>query len=82
VWAYVSSGTVVIGDLTLAVSPEGVEEAVVGAGAGGCGALGQSASVGIALLRFDDEVERRGERSGGAAESEQDRRESNHFDRC
>lgn len=75
-----SSGTVVIGDLALTIGPERVEEAIVGTGAGRCGALGQGARGGVALLLLDDEVERRGERGGSAAESEQDRRESNHFD--
>jgi hypothetical protein len=75
---YRSSGAVVVGDLALVVRPEGVEKAVVGAGAGGRGAVLEG--TGFALLTLHVEGERRGERRAGAAESEQDGRESDHVD--
>jgi hypothetical protein len=73
---YRSSGAVVVGHLALVVGPEGVEEAAVGARAGGRGAVLKG--VGFTLLAVHVESERRGERHAGAAESEQDGRESDH----
>jgi hypothetical protein len=60
----------------LAVSPEGVEETVVGTSAGRSRA--RSEVSGVCGFSLKDEIEWGGEGSGGTAESEQDGRESDH----
>jgi hypothetical protein len=76
---YLAAGAVVVIHGALAVGPEGVEETVVGACSSGSGAGDQGTRL-IALLSVSDEAQRRGKRRGGAAESEQDGRESDHVD--
>lgn len=56
-----------VGYLALIVGPEGVEEAVIGAGARGGGAVLEG---GLALLAVHVEGKGRSKRCGGAAESD------------
>jgi hypothetical protein len=76
---HASGSAIVVGHLALAIGPEGVEETVVGASSGRSGPSAKGTGL-IALLEVGVEVERGGERRSGAAESEQDGRESNHVD--
>lgn len=73
-----SSSTVVVSHLTLTVGPERVEEAIVHASASGGSASSQIGRLFLSLS-LQDEVKGRGESRGGTAESEEDRRESNHI---
>ena len=72
----VITSAIVVGDGALSVSPEGVEEAVVGTSTGGRGARSQ-----VALLcssSFEDEVQWGSKSCGGCAESEENGREGDH----
>lgn len=74
-----ASVAVGVGHLALVIGPEGVEEASVGASAGGSRAVLEGS---LALLAVHVEGKWRSKRRSGAAESEQDGRESDHVDCC
>jgi hypothetical protein len=73
----VRSYLVVVGHGTLSISPEGVEEAIVGTSSRG------GLDTTLEQVERRSQVDRVGEHRGSGAKGEEDRRESNHVDdRC